>query len=70
VITSRFSVCLDEATHPLRKLDVAGCPFGYVSNLSLAGPDSYPLGFEVTRKGSCMLRNGDYEVHIVTEGEP
>jgi hypothetical protein len=64
-MTSRFSICLDEARHPFRQLDVAGCPVGYVSNLSLAGPESYPIGYEVTAAGSCTVRNGDYQVRIV-----
>jgi hypothetical protein len=65
-VTTRFSVCLDEAKHPLRQLDTAGCPFGYVSNLSQAGPDSYPIGFEVTAAGSCTVHDRDYSVRIVT----
>ena len=64
--TSRFSICLDEAKHPLSHLETAGCPFGYVSNLSLAGPNLYPIGYEVTGKGSCTVRNGDFYVRVVT----
>jgi hypothetical protein len=64
--TSRFSICLDEAKHPLSQLGTAGCPFGYVSNLSVAGPDNYPIGYEVTAKGLCTVRNGDYQVRVVT----
>jgi hypothetical protein len=63
---ARFSVCLDETKHPLRLLVTAGCPFGYVSNLSANGPDSYPIGFQVTAPGSCTIRNGDFQVRIVT----
>src|SRR4051794_30262246 len=66
--TSRFSICLDERKHPLSQLSTAGCPFGYVSNLSLAGPDNYPIGYQVTSKGSCVVRNGDYQVRIITTG--
>lgn len=61
----RFSVCLDEETHPLRQLDVSGCPVGRVSNLSVAGPDQYPTGYEVTSAGACTLRNGDFHVDLV-----
>ncbi len=61
----RFSICLDEVTHPLRRLDVGACPIGWVSNLSLAGPESYPRGYEVTGTGSCTLRNGDFQVQLV-----
>ena len=64
-VTTRFSVCLDEVKHPLRQLNTANCPFGYVSNLSVRGPDSYPIGFEVTDAGSCTVRDGDYQVRIV-----
>ena len=63
--TNRFSVCLDERRHPLRRLSTVGCPFGQVSNLSLAGPDSYPIGFQVIRAGWCTVRDGDYSVRIV-----
>ena len=68
-VTSRFAICLDEAKHPLSELNIVdGCPFGYVSNLSVNGPDNYPIGFEVTRSGSCLVRNGDYQVRIVASG--
>jgi hypothetical protein len=67
-VTSRFAICLDEAKHPLRELTVDGCPFGYVSNYSLNGPGNYPIGFEVTRSGSCTVRNGDYQVRVVASG--
>ena len=65
--TSRFAICLDETRHPLRQLVTDGCPFGYVSNLSSNGPDSYPIGFEVVvEAGSCTVLNGDFQVRIVT----
>lgn len=63
--TQRFSICLDATRHPLRQLERAGCPFGYVSNLSANGPGSYPIGFQVTAAGSCVVRNGDFQVRIV-----
>lgn len=66
--TSRFSICLDETKHPLSQLSTAGCPFGYVSNLSLAGPDNYPIGYQVTATGSCIVRDGDYQVRVITTG--
>lgn len=66
--TTRFSICLDEATHPLSRLSTTGCPFGYVSTLSLAGPGSYPIGYEVTAAGSCTVRDNNYAVKIVTSG--
>jgi len=64
--TKRFSICLDEAKHPPRELDATDCPFGYISNMSVNGPDRYPVGFEVIRGGSCTVRDRDYEVRIVT----
>jgi hypothetical protein len=66
--TSRFSICLDDQKHPLGRLNTDGCPFGYVSNLSVAGPDSYPIGFEVTGAGSCTISDGDYKVRIIATG--
>jgi hypothetical protein len=63
--TSRFSICLDPVVHPLADLRTDGCPFGYVSNYSLNGPDNYPIGFQVTGVGSCTVRNGDFQVEIV-----
>lgn len=65
-VTSRFTVCLDEQRHPLAQLAVDGCPFGYVSNLSVNGPDIYPMGFQVTEAGSCLVRNGDFQVEVVS----
>jgi hypothetical protein len=67
-VTDRFPICLDEARHPVRRLDTTDCPFGYVSNLSLRGPDSYPIGFEATAVGSCTVRDGDFRVRIVVTG--
>jgi hypothetical protein len=67
-VGARFSLCLDEAKHPLRQLVTAGCAVGSVSNLSVRGPDSYPIGFEVTGPGSCTIVDGDYHVRIVVSG--
>jgi hypothetical protein len=67
-VGARFSVCLDEVEHPLRQLVTAGCAFGSVSNLSVRGPDSYPIGFEATAPGSCTIVDGDYQVRIVVSG--
>lgn len=61
----RFSVCLDEGVHPLGQLDITGCPIALVSNLSVAGPDRYPVGYEVVGDGTCTLHNGDFRVELV-----
>jgi hypothetical protein len=65
--TSRFGFCLDEATYPLKSLDIGDCRsiFGYVSNWSLSGPEHYPIGFEIVGVGSCVVRNGSFHVRIV-----
>jgi hypothetical protein len=68
-ITSRFGIDLDPSEYPFKDLDVSECEIiGYVSNWSFNGPDSYPIGFEVTKAGSCIIRNGGFQVII--EGEP
>lgn len=68
-VGSRFSICLDENQYPLSGLVVDDeCPFGDVSNLSINGPEHYPIGFEVTEVGSCEVRNGDFEVAVVASG--
>jgi hypothetical protein len=69
-LTSRFGICLDEDVHPLEDLNTDGCPFGYVSNYSLNGPDSYPIGFEVTAAGSCTVTNGNFRVTVVGDDPP
>lgn len=66
VDTERFSVDLDPVKYPLNKLT---CKpegvIGYVSNLSVNGPENYPIGFQVDAPGkSCILRNGDFSVTI------
>jgi hypothetical protein len=65
-VTTRFSICLDESEHPLSDLRIDHCPFGYVSNLSHNGPDRYPIGYQVTSAGTCVVRDGDYHVRIIT----
>lgn len=62
---SRFWVELDDKLHPLNKLESLSCKvIGYVSNWSINGPDNYPIGFEATNPGRCVLRNGDFAVTI------
>jgi hypothetical protein len=69
VDTGRFGICLDAKMFPLKNLDTSDCDrksiFGYVSNWSLQGPDNYPIGFEITGVGSCVVRNGTFHVRIV-----
>ena len=65
--TSRFGICLSEKQYPLKDLDTSDCDsiMGYVSNWSLRGPNNYPIGFEITGIGSCVVRNGAFRVRIV-----
>jgi hypothetical protein len=65
--TSRFGICLDEKRYPLKSLDTRDCDsiMGYVSNWSLRGPDNYPIGFQITGVGSCVVKNGSFRVRIV-----
>jgi hypothetical protein len=64
--TTRFGIYLDETTHPFDDLDYSDCDFfGYVSNWSVNGPFSYPIGFEIVKEGSCVVRNGKFQVHIL-----
>lgn len=64
--TERFSVYLDAQRFPLGNMDTSNCKFfGYISNLSTNGPDNYPIGYEITGQGSCVLRNGAFHVKIV-----
>ncbi len=69
VDTGRFGICLDAKKFPLKNLDTSDCDrnsiLGYVSNWSLRGPDNYPIGFEITGTGSCVVRNGAFHVRIV-----
>jgi hypothetical protein len=67
VETSRFGFCLNESKYPLKNLDISDCRsvFGYVSNLSPRGPNNYPIGFEILGAGSCVVRNGTFNVRMV-----
>lgn len=67
-LTTRFGIDLDPSIHDFEELDYSSCGFiGYVSNWSINGPDSYPIGFEVTGEGSCVIRNGSFQV--IVEGK-
>ena len=65
--TSRFGICLNEKQYPLKNLNTDDCEsiIGHVSNWSLRGPNNYPIGFEVTGVGSCVVRNGAFHIRIV-----
>lgn len=64
--TTRFGISLDETIHPFDQLDYSECDFfGYISDWSMHGPFSYPIGFEVTKEGSCVVRNRDFQVYII-----
>jgi hypothetical protein len=66
--TTRFTVVLDPARHPLSELECEPEPmYGEISNV----PDGdasmllYPARYEITRTGMCLMRNGDFQVTIV-----
>jgi hypothetical protein len=63
---SRFFVFLDDDKYPVRQLHCEpDWVMGYISNGSFRGPDRYPVYYEATRVGECLLRNGDFSVRIV-----
>ncbi len=66
--TSRFWFNLDPVKYPLSNIGISCNPktagMGYVSNLSVNGPDNYPIGYETTGKGSCIFKNGNFSVTI------
>lgn len=64
--TIRFGLDLNPTRYLKRDLDISECDFlGEVSNWSLNGPDSLPVGFEATETGECTIRIRDFRVHIV-----
>lgn len=64
--TTRFGISLDESIHPFNDLETSDCDFfGYISNWSVNGPFNYPVGFEVVKEGSCVVRNGLFRVRII-----
>ena len=65
-VTSRFSIDLNPQLYPFIKNwnCVPSGIIGYVSNLSVKGPDSYPIGFEAVRVGQCKLTNKDFSITI------
>lgn len=69
--TYRFGLDLDPAYYFLRDLDYSECSFiGQISNWSLNGPDSLPVGFEAIEEGECKITVRDFSVHIVVVDWP
>ena len=68
--SERFGFCLDETTHPLKNLDTSDCRsvFKLVPNWSPNGSDHYPIEFEITGPGSCVVSSGSFHVQIVGSG--
>ena len=68
--SERFGFCLDETKYPLKNLDTGDCRsiFRTVPSWSLNGPGHYPIGFEITGPGSCVVRNGPFHVQIEGSG--
>jgi hypothetical protein len=67
---TRFGIGLDPSRYSRRDLDISQCPFlGEVSNWNLNGPDMFPVGFD-GGEGSCIIRVGQFWVHIVVTDSP
>lgn len=65
IVTQRFSVELDKNLYPISSLKCnPDGTIGQVSNLSINGPDNYPIGFQALKPGTCILKNGDFSVTI------
>lgn len=66
----RFGISLDPSQYSRHHLDISQCPFmGEVSNWSLNGPQSFPVGFE-GGEGSCIVSVGEFWIHIVITDDP
>jgi hypothetical protein len=64
--SSRFFVFLDDDKYPVQQLKCEPeSVIGYISNGSFRGPDRYPIYFEATRVGECVLKNRDFNVKII-----
>lgn len=67
VLTSRFSVVLSELDYPKANLELNCAPnivLGRFSNVDVAPPDYYVVGFEGSGIGQCIIRNGSFELKI------
>ncbi len=64
--TDRFSVFLDDQSHPLSDLraEPKGI-LGTVSNGSIRGPNCYPIMFEAVAEGSAELLDRDFHLRVV-----
>lgn len=70
----RFSFTgFDINKYPLENIKIScsqNASMGYISNLSINGPDDYPIGYETSGNGTCTWVNGDYKVTVnITSGE-
>jgi len=65
-VTSRFMIFLDDTHYPLGELV---CEpkwiVGYVSNGSLRRSGYYPIMFEATEEGTCILKDRDFQIRLV-----
>lgn len=66
-LTSRFTVLLDAATNPKAELscDPVGI-LGPISNIPSVAPPLYAARFETVTTGTCVLRDRDFSVTIVS----
>ena len=70
-LTIRFGLDLDPSRYAYKDLDYSECTFlGQISNWSLNGPESLPVGFEATEPGSCEMRVAQFHVQIVASDWP
>jgi hypothetical protein len=65
-VTSRFFVELDPAIHPRAELTCEpNRIIGYISNGSSFDPNSYPVRYEGTEAGACILHSRDFWIIII-----
>jgi|YNPNPStandDraft_1061719.scaffolds.fasta_scaffold121062_2 hypothetical protein len=67
-LTERFMVCLDDTNYPLDELDcepkwIMG-PVSNGSNMFIY----YPINYEATKEGTCLLKVRDFHIRIVVVG--
>lgn len=64
-IADEFSFDLDAAEYPPSSLDRSECRvIQPLKRLAPNGPDRYPIGFVVNKRGKCTIRNGSFDVKI------
>lgn len=67
VLTSRFSLVLEESDYPRANLHASCTPsniLGQISNVEPVPPDYYVIRYEGTAVGSCTLADGNFQVVI------